>query len=572
MTGSKKSRARRARPLPKTVVYKILQNLPTTSLFTASLVCSSWRKLVYNSGPLSQALLKPHLAVLRERFGAKEIPPRLPIPTVRQLLVLYARQDLFGAFSSTVTYDVSDLCSAAIWQDSCSIPLQRRRFAVCGSLLAFAVRNKRVHLFETDRHPIKLLTTIKVPARPIALAVSESFLAVLDEKRLHLYHLLARGTPNFMSVNIYSLEVPHLQNPSAIAITPEGIMPPLVAVLGAELYLIHPSHALSLKRGKFFRSDLGGKESVASEERGTTGNQGPRANEWILTAPGSSIGISFPINFTMRGRQLAVSDIGPQNHSLQHSVYLGSAWGNEDSKELAKRRIYGMKDGQDLLGKTHDANALFQHYSSRTATNTLNPVRKWIPKHLNTWQMEIEDAVHIWDSYYILTESTTGCVRIATVAPFESRFLLYRRNGNFEEKIRRHCGYTVFRGTKVVNGRRVGGYIAFSPSEGRLNVLPLERIPWSRTGEDDVGWELVRECRDIAIGGGEILGMFAGCARVVVVFEHRVVVVRLWTEDVGGVEDEGSEWAVDRKGGVHQNWEGPGKLRCLEVGDGCVTM
>ncbi|KAF8542888.1 hypothetical protein BDD12DRAFT_875573 [Trichophaea hybrida] len=559
--------------LPEAVVYNILQNLPTTSLFTASLVCSSWRKLVYNSGPLSQALLKPHLAVLRERFGEENIPPRIPIHIIRQLLVLYARQDLFGAFSSTVTYNVSDLCSAAVWQDSCSIPLQRRQFAVCGSLIAFALRNKRVLVFETNRHPIRLLTTIKVLTKPITLAVSEVFVAVLDEKKLHLYQLLARGTPEFMSVNIYSFPLPNLRNPSAIALTPEGNEPPLVAVLGEELYLIHPAHAVTLKRGEFFR-DQSGKET---KKRWATGRTQVRSQPWILTAPGSSIGVSFPIYFTMRGRQLSVSTctVGLNNDPLQHCAYLGSAWGNEDSSELAKRRIYGIKDGQDLLGKLHDADSLFQHYTSKTATNTPNPIPKWTPKSLVTRQMESEDAVHIWDSYYILTETATGYVRIVTVAPFEPRFLLYRRNESFEERRRRHCGYTVFRGTKIINGRRVGGYIAFTPSEGRLNILPLEWISWSESCDDDdvgVGWELVRECRDIAIGGGEILGMFAGVARVVVVLENRIVVVRLWTEHVGGVEDEGIEWAIDKKGGVHQSWEGPGKLRCLEVGPGCPTM
>ncbi|KAI5801130.1 hypothetical protein EDC01DRAFT_646869 [Geopyxis carbonaria] len=544
-------------PLPENVVYKILRQLPTTSLFTASLVSSSWRKLIYNSGPLSQRLLKPHLSILRQRFGPSEVPHKLPIPTVRKLLLLYAKQELFGTFSSTYTYNTSAVVSAQKWTDSCSVPMRQRNFAVCGTLIAFALKNKRVQIFETSHHPMKLLATVKVPARAISIAISETYLSVLDEKRVHLYQLLARDSPSFMVLPIYSIEVPNLRNAASIAMTPNSSTPPLVAVLGTELYLIHSSHALSEKRGDFFSHDLNDTNKPVLSEKSasqkTPERPTGRQHQWILTAPGSSIGASFPISFAMRGRQLIVSAYGPQNHSFQRSAYLGSAWSNEDPAELGRRRLYGLKDGQDLATRPHGADELFRHFRSRTGGKGETATRRWMPKHLDTAEMEIQDAVHLWDAYYLATDAESGHVRIISVAPFESRFLLYRRT-LLADAPAMHCGYAAFPGLKSRGSRGpLGGYLAFSPAPGRLNILPMELVPWQRDGgpQNDVGWELVRGCRDIAIGAGEILGMCAARTRVVVVFEDRVVVVRLWTEKVGGVEDEDdARWAVDAKGAV----------------------
>jgi hypothetical protein len=360
--------------LPVEVVANILKYLPTTSVFTASLVCSDWRKLIYNSGTISQELLRPHLAVLRERYGAREIPQRLLIGTIRKLLVLYARQDLFGTFSSTTTYDMTALASSAIWTDSCRIPLPHRRFALCGTLLVYALRNKRLLLFDTSVHPMKLLTSLRIPARPLALAISESFLAVLDEKKLHLYHLLARGTPRFIVVQLYSIFTPFVFDPIGIAITPEGPTPPLVAILGHDLQLIHPSYAVTQKRDSLFRTQRSEKK--------------PSRQEWILAAPGTSIGITTPIAFGMRGRQLAVRTTDPG--SVTRCLYLGSAWSSESPGELAKRRSRGIKDGQPLMDQKHDADTLWGHYSSRTQGNP--PVMKWSPKQLNTGEREIDDG------------------------------------------------------------------------------------------------------------------------------------------------------------------------------------
>ncbi|KAI5857004.1 hypothetical protein BZA05DRAFT_441636 [Tricharina praecox] len=564
------------------LIARILQYLPTASLFTASVVCSRFRRLLFSSGYVSQALLKPHLAVLRSRFGPATVPRKLAISAVRQLLSLYARQALFGEFSSTVTYDVSDLCcAAATWRDACAVPLRTRRFAVSASLLAYAVKNRRVHVFDTRRTPVRLLTTLKLRARAVALAVSEAFLAVLDETGVHMYQLLARDTPKFMPVHTYSITIPGLKDPCAIAITPERNSTPLVAVLGAELVLVHPSHALAERRGRFFRPEaaaapLHSEKQKARASVSSKSKSQPRKHEWILTSPGLSINLSPPLSFSMSGRQLSVSAQG-------HSAFLGAAWSNEDSHELARRRINGLKDGAAAGAADQqsddDAELLFKHFRG---------ARRWVPKHLNTGGggggegaggVQVTDAMHIWDSYYILTERESGAVRIATVAPYEPRCTLYRRPQSRGDA---NAGYAVW--SQIVDGRTVAGYIAFSPAEGRLNVLPLERIPWTggrggrgRGREDvdvDVGWELVTTCRDIAIGSGEILGMSAGSEQVVVVFEDRVVVVRLWVREVGGVGDERCEWAVDRKGGVHRDWEGRGKLnlKCLRSEEECLLM
>jgi hypothetical protein len=517
--------------LPPPVITRILQHLPTASIFTASLVCSSWRKLLFTSGPPSQALLKPHLAVLRHHFGEARVPHKISIAALRKLLVLYARQELFGEFSSTASYNLSSL--------------QLSKFALSASLLAIA-RNGKILLFDLQQHPLRLLACIKAPnKRIVALALSEVFLAVLDEAgKVHLYHLLARDTPNFLPLHTFSVAVPALRDPAAIAITQEGGAPPLIAVLGGEqLHLLHPAHALSEKRRQFFRD--------AADEKGGSAEKAPAtSHEWILTAT-TAAGFAAPLAFGMYGRHLS-----------DGTAYLGSAWSNESSAELARRRIYGLKDGQDIATRPHDADALFRHYRGGG---------KWgAPKRLDTGEVEVKDAMHLWDAFYIVTETATGLVRIVSVAPFEHLCLLYRRG---ERGGRNHCGYAVWAG--LVEGKRApGSYVAFSPAEGRLKILPLHRVPWARKPPgEDAGWELVRMCRDIAIGSGEILGMVAGPKRVLVVFEDRVVVVRLWTQKVGGVEDEeGGAWAVGKGGAVHRDGK-VGRTNCMGLDKGeCAVM
>jgi hypothetical protein len=53
----------------------------------------------------------------------------------------------------------------------------------------------------------------------------------------------------------------------------------------------------------------------------------------------------------------------------------------------------------------------------------------------------------------ILTEQDPRNVVTATASPYQIRIVLYRKMGERAP----HCGYVVFRGTKVMNGRRVGG-------------------------------------------------------------------------------------------------------------------
>ena len=635
--------------LPPTVVHRILAQLDTTALYSASCVCSDWRRQVYGAGAVSQTLLRPHLAVLRARFGADRIPARLPIAAVRRLLALHARLDLLllgTAATVAGSYDLSEL-----WPVPAPPPPspsagrlklhpQRQqhhehqdegRWALSASLLAVRARGGTgVVLLATHTQPMRRLATVKLPAPAapvLALALSESHLAVLDaHHRLHVYHLLARDTPHFVVVLVYSLPVPGLgrDGPLALALAPESgaagggaagaavgramgggaaaggaaqaiQAAPLVAVLGAKLQLIHPSLALVLKRSKFFRGDAGGPAPAAEDGGG---------GEWILTAPGTEVGLTPPMRFAMRGRQLVLSTAAGPGTSASASTtsttaYLGSAWANEDATgELLRRRQRGIKDGQDLAHRPHDTDALWRHYCSRTAAapgtgvgTTTSPatgtgtaihpaadaavpprgVRKWTPKKLGTGSTAIEAAEHIWDAYYIMTDAATGAVRIASVAPFQPRLTLYRRQRPRHERRRIHCGYAVFRGILLGGATRVGGYIAFSPAAGRLNVLPLERIPWasppppqSQSAEEmaeTAGWELVRGCHDIAIGGGDILDMVASAAHVVVVFERRVVVVRLrprggcggvgrGAEGDGGGDGDG-EWAVDRRGRVH---------------------
>ena len=639
--------------LPPAVVHRILAQLDTTALYSASCVCSDWRRQVYGAGAASQTLLRPHLAVLRARFGADRIPARLPIAAVRRLLALHARLDLLllgTAATVAGSYDLSEL-----WPVPAPPPpspsagrlklhpqhqqhhehQDEGRWALSASLLAVRARGGTgVVLLATHTQPMRRLASVKLPAPAapvLALALSESHLAVLDaHHRLHVYHLLARDTPHFVVVLVYSLPVPGLGRggPLALALAPEcggagggaaggaagramgagaaggaaAQAAPLVAVLGAKLQLIHPSLALAFKRNQFFRGEAGGPAPPAEDGGG---------GEWILTAPGTDVGLTPPMRFAMRGRQLVLSTAaGSGTSATSTAAYLGSAWASEDATgELLRRRQRGIKDGQDLANRPHDTDALWRHYCSRTAApagvgtttapatgtgTAIHPaadavpprgVRKWTPKKLGTGSTAIEAAEHIWDAYYIMTDAATGAVRIASVAPFQPRLTLYRRPRPRHERRRIHCGYAVFRGILLGGTTRVGGYIAFSPAAGRLNVLPLERIPWappppsqSQSAEDTTaetaGWELVRGCRDIAIGSGDILDMVASAAHVVVVFERRIVVVRLRPRGGGGgagggvgvgggvskgAEGDGDgdgEWAMDRRGRVHARGSG----------------
>ncbi|KAI5845179.1 hypothetical protein DFP73DRAFT_455071, partial [Morchella snyderi] len=242
-----------SRPLPQNVLCNILSRLPTSSLFTASLVSTEWRKLIFQSGPLSNALLRPHLSVLRERFGFQQVPHRLPIPAVRKLLVRYAKQELLGTLCTKEIYNIKSYtagCCAV--KDKCTVPIKLRRFAACGSLLAISIKNKHIHIFELTKRPMVLLCKVSVKKQPIALAISEAYLAVLDEGGVSMYSLLARNTPSFMVVQVYSVKIPQIRHPTAIAITPGTDSTPLVSVLASSIYLLHPSYALTQKRGGFF--------------------------------------------------------------------------------------------------------------------------------------------------------------------------------------------------------------------------------------------------------------------------------------------------------------------------------
>ena len=496
--------------LSEDIIYRILLHLPLTTIFTASLVSPAWRNLVYHSGPRSQTLLKPHLSLLRDRFGATVVPHKLPITAVKKLLIAYARQELFAQFVSTDTYSLAAV--SAGWQDDCTaFPLQRRRWALSGNLLAWATRDRRVHIFETSYRPIRLLTTLKLPRRPIALALNNGYISIVDRSQLHLYQLLARGTTHFMVTKIHTLSTP-VTHPSALAITPDTTSPPLTAVLGDDLLLMHPSHCLSQHRANFFSSSY-------NEKSPSTRTQ------WIITCPGTTLNLTGPLSFSMSGRHLALP-----------RAYLGSAWSASSLTELARRRLHGLKPGQDLTEKEHDAHALFRHYRSITGSSTSTPCPRWTPKALDTADMEILDAVHVWDSYYIVTDVESRLVRIVSVAPFEARCILYTRS-----TLVGHPGYAVYPGA----GRDgAGGYVCFMPGDGRVKVLPMAKVVEGVEGVGDRGWEMGWGCRDIAVGRGEVVGMFAAKDGVVLVFTERVVVLRFWTQQTGG------EWKVDNAGGV----------------------
>lgn len=508
--------------LPLSLLPRILTHLPTPTLYTCTLVCKTWRTLILTPGPKSQHLLKPHLPTLRACFGPDLVPARLPIPKVRHLLHLYAAQTLFGNFTTTTTYTTAELDSSV-------------GLAVCGSLLAFVV-GRCVKVLETWYTPMKLLDTIRVPGRApvVAVTVNEAFVGVLDRTGgVHLFQLLARGSERYLCVRCYSADVGGVGEAWGLAMTPEGHGAPLVAVLGyGEWALVHPSHALVQRRGEFFRELTGG-------EKERVGDQGRRW-QWVLTLSAPE-GVRGGVTFSLRGWQMAVGGTGG---------YVGAGWGREDSRELARRRVGGFEDGVEVLGVRNGADELFDHYRGQ-----VEGVRRWA---VRSWELGWVDVLVCWDSFAIATEEATGAVAVVSLVPFEARCVLYRRT-----LAGRHHGYAVFEGEKVVNGKRVGGYIAFIPGEGRLKVLPLEGIGEWR-GEE-AGWELVRGCRDVPIGKGEVKSLFAGNGRVTVVFEDRVVVVRLWAVGSGG-----GEFCLARSGRVGKEWEtAPRWRRRVE---GCAVM
>jgi hypothetical protein len=61
--------------------------------------------------------------------------------------------------------------------------------------------------------------------------------------------------------------------------------------------------------------------------------------------------------------------------------------------------------------------------------------------------------------------------------------------------------------------------------------------------------------------------MVAGKNRVVIVFETRLVVIRLWTEKIGSVKDEVASWVIDHTGEVRESGQEPGNrtVRALSV-------
>lgn len=616
-----------SRPLPQNVLYNILSRLPTSSLFTASLVSTEWRKLIFQSGPLSNALLRPHLSVLRDRFGFQQVPHRLPIPAVRKLLVRYAKQELSGTLCAKEIYSIKSYttgCSAV--NDKCTVPMKLRRFAACGSLLAISIRNKHIHIFELTKRPMVLLCKVSVKKQPIALAISEAYLAVLDEDGVSMYSLLARNTPSFMVVHVYSIKIPQIRHPTAIAITLGTDSTPLVSVLASSIYLLHPSYALTQKRGGFFRGHIEDQEDIIADpsrkgkekEKETLSypSSAAKQNPWLLVTSGSSIGASFPLAFSMRGRQVSVSTWGDYDHDFQRSGYIGALWSNEDPVQLKRRQESSLKDGEDILNATHSPDLLWRYYKAR-----LNPRRttthketgieisdssanrqthRWHAHSFNTGcQMAVESAIHLYDSFYIVTEVKTRLIRIISVAPFTNKMALYRQHDNNSDhdnnpdpdsekpasddataadRPLKHCGYA------VIPGGKEGGYIAFNHRPGYIKTLPLRQIPMhvgtinaipSEEQDLALGLSITRNLREIAIGkGGEIVGIAGNAKRLVVVMEERVVVVRLWTEEAPGrnvVEDVDTDWIVDRSGKLRANGQKPplkGSINCA----GCIVQ
>lgn len=580
--------------LPQSVLVNVLCRLPTSSLFTASLVSAEWRRLIFESGPISNTLLRPHLSVLRERFGFQQVPHRIPIPAVRKLLVRYAKQELSGTLCAKEIYNIKAYTSkCSTWNDKCIVPMNLRRFAVCGSLLAIAT-SRHIYVFELTKKPIELLTKIPTKKHPIALAISGAYLAVLDEEFVSMYSLLARNKPSFMVVGVYSIKVPQIRNPTAIAITPGIESTPLVAVLATSIYLIHPSYALTQKRGGFFRDHIEGHEEdiLDPSRKGKEKEKhplsrsapAPKKNPWLLATTGSNIGASFPLTFAMYGRQVSVSAWGDYNHDFQRSGYLGSLWSNEDPVQLKRRQSSLLMDGENVLNATYSPDQLWRYYNAKPSykryseesgvnTDTGYSASNWAE---NRWQahtvdtkgeMTIESAIHLYDSFYIVTEVKTRLVRIISIAPFASKVILYRRTDSDSEtdastdttteKAVKHCGYV------VAPGGKEDGYIAFNHRPGFIKILPLRQIPMhsgdsTATSLEEqhttLGREVTGHIREIGIGEDEnIVGMDGDARRLIVVLEERVVVVRLWCEEKVGrsvVNDIEPDWEVDRFGEV----------------------
>jgi len=255
------------------------------------------------------------------------------------------------------------------------------------------------------------------------------------------------------------------------------------------------------------------------------------------------------VQFTMMDRQLCVSATDPQDPSSWRGCYFGSAFSDEDPYESHRRYLFGGKLGQDLSEPPHTTEQLWKYYKQQDWQDK----PKWTLKYFHALaDKKVEDVVHIRDSFYVLTESETRVVKIAAIFPFETKFTLYTAPGGSEERRRKHCGYTVFQGVPTKNGTRFGGYIAFSPSDGCLKIVSIDRIPWFREGskQKDTGSDLVNQAADIAIGTGCILDMCASIRRLAIVFEDRVVIVGLDT--CGADEGEVSNFWIDSKGGVHE--------------------
>lgn len=562
---------------------------------------------MFESGPLSNSLLRPHLSVLRERFGIQQVPHRLPIPAVRKLLLRYAKQELSSTLCAKEIYDTKAYISKSTWRDHCSVPLRLRRFAVCGSLLAIAMKSKHIYVFELTKKPMELLTRITVEKHPIALAISDAYLAILDEEHVSMYSLLARNTPSFMVLHIYSIKVPQIRHPSAIAITPGLESTPLVAVLATSIYLIHPSYALTQKRGGFFRHGEEEEEEVVEDisRKGKEKEKLPlshspsslKRNPWLLVTAGSGVGASFPLAFSMHGRQVSISAWGDHNSDFQRSGYIGGLWSNEDPVQLKRRHSYSLKDGENVRNATYSPDQLWRFYTAKLSYNKTNvdgsttPItsarNRWQAQPIDTGgQMTIESAIHLYDSFYIVTEVTTRLVRIISLAPFSSKMILYRRSDagpesecdskpDSADRDIKHCGYV------VAPGGKDSGYIAFSHRPGFIKILPIRQIPMHGASSSDeqqteLGQDVTGYLRETAIGeDGDIVGMAGDAKRLVVVMEDRIIVVRLWSQGAPGRSvgnDVEPDWVVQSSGGVRKEGDRMSLLRMRVDCERCVVQ
>lgn len=586
--------------LPQKIICKILCHLPTASLFIASLVSREWQELIFESGPISNSLLRSHLSVLRERFGFQQVPHRLPIPAVRKLLLRYAKQELSGAFCAKEIYNIQAFNSKSnTWNDRCSVPFRLRRFAVCGSLFAIATRSKHIYIFELTKRPMELLARISVKKHPVALAISEAYLAVLDEEGVSMYSLLARNTPAFMVVRIYSIKVPQIRHPSAIAITPGFESTPLVAVLATSIYLIHPSYALTQKRGGFFRNYV--EEEIVEvsrkgKEKQPLSPSTPKRSPWLLVTAGLDIGASFPLAFSIHGRQVSFSAWGDYNTDFHRSGYIGALWSNEDPTQLKQRHSLSLKDGENVCNATYSPDQIWRSYKAKltykkkNSDGSITPIatakNRWQAHPIDTSsQMTIESAIHLYDSFYIVTEVTTRLVRIISMAPFANKMILYRRldpeskhdpEPGFTGEGAGHCGYI------VVSEGGGSGYVAFNHRPGFVKILSIRQIPMHSTAnssekqEMKICQEVTGHLREIAIGGGgDIVGMAGDAKRLIVVTEDRVVVVRLWCKDTPircVSRDIKPDWEVDRSGEVRKEGKRISSLRRVVDCARCVVQ